>query len=78
MADIQPYINAALFIGCGCIGWFARTLWDGQQKIKDDMALFKVKVAEEYVPNNRFETVLQQINRNIQRVLDKLDEKADK
>jgi hypothetical protein len=76
--DAQTYINAALAVICAGIGWFARTLWDGQQKLKDELSALHVKVAEEYVPNTRFESVLREINENIKLVLNKLDGKADK
>ena len=76
--DLQTYINVGLGIGCGGIGWFARTLWDNQQKLRDDLSALHVKLTEKYVPNERFESVLREINDNIKRVLDKLDDKADK
>lgn len=74
----QTFINLALAAGCGALGWFARTLYEAQQELKKDIAQLHVKVTENYVPNTRFESVLNQINANIQRVLDKLDDKADK
>lgn len=76
--DMQAYINLGLAVVCGGIGWFARTLWDMQQQLRADLTALHVKLTEKYVPNERFESVLREINDNIKRVLDKLDEKADK
>jgi len=74
-------IEVLLFLGgvaLTVLGWFARTLHSDQKVTKEEVNNLHIKVVEQYVSNNRFESVLSQINANIERVLNKLDEKADK
>lgn len=76
--DWQTLIN----IGAGSIltvlGWFARELWDIVNKIKDDLKNLEVKIADEYVKKVDINARFDKIENILERIFDKLDQKADK
>lgn len=71
-------IDSILAAAAGAIGWFARVLWAGVQEVKGDLARFQVKVAEEYTPTARFNSAMQNVDSKLDRILDKLERKADR
>jgi hypothetical protein len=83
--DWQHYIN----LGCGTalavMGWFARQLWEAVQKLKEDVNSLELHVSENYAKKsdiNNLKTDLNarfdRIEQLIDKVCDKLDQKADR
>ena len=74
----QTVIN----IGGSCLlamlGWFARELWDIVKKIKEDLQNLEVKIADEYVKKVHINARFDKIESILERMFDKLDQKADK
>lgn len=60
------------------IGWFARQLWDSVQKLKDDIKKIEVDLPTNYVRRVDIEAQFNKLEASLQRILDKLDQKADK
>ena len=60
------------------IGWFARQLWDSVQKLKDDIKKIEVDLPTNYVRRVDIEAQFNKLETSLQRILDKLDQKADK
>lgn len=76
--DWQTLIN----IGAGgmltILGWFARELWDIVKNIKEDLKNLEVKIADEYVKKVDINARFDKIENILERIFDKLDQKADK
>lgn len=76
--DWQLFIN----IGAGTIlsigGWFARQLWDAVQKLKDDMSELQLHIASDYMKAQDIRSLFGRIENQLDKILDKLDQKADK
>lgn len=74
----QTLIN----IGAGgvltILGWFARELWDIVKNIKEDLKNLEVKIADEYVKKVDINARFDKIENILERIFDKLDQKADK
>lgn len=66
--------NTLLTAGVAGMGWVLRTLYDAIRSLENDLASHKVDVARTYAPN----ADLARLEDKIDRVLDKLDRKADK
>lgn len=66
--------STLLTAGVAGMGWVLRTLYDAIRSLENDLALHKVDVARTYAPN----ADLARLEDKIDRVLDKLDRKADK
>ena len=60
------------------IGWFARQLWDSVQDLKDDIKNIEVDLPTNYVRKIDIESQFNKLEASLQRILDKLDQKADK
>lgn len=60
------------------MGWFAKTLYASIKDMDRDLTAFKVKVAEDYTPTTRFESAVKGLSDKLDRILDKMDGKADK
>lgn len=76
--DFQSLFNLVLggaFVG---IGGIAKAMWDGQQKLRDEIILIHLTLTRDYVPNSRFDAVLKEIGDDIRYIRNKLDEKSDK
>jgi cell division protein FtsB len=83
--DWQQIINFALSAFLGVIGWFARQLWEAVQKLKEDVNSLELHVSENYAKKsdiNNLKTDLNarfdRIEQLIDKVCDKLDQKADR
>jgi hypothetical protein len=83
--DWQIIINitAGGLVGIG--GWFARQLWDAVKELKQDISKLELHISEKYVKKSdldffktdmdkRFDKIELMINK----LMDKLDSKADK
>lgn len=66
--------NTLLTAGIAGIGWVLRTLYDALRSLETDLAAHKVDVARTYAPN----ADLARLEDKIDRVLDKLERKADR
>jgi hypothetical protein len=60
------------------IGWFARQLWDSVQDLKEDIKNIEVDLPTNYVRRVDIEAQFNKLEASLQRILDKLDQKADK
>ena len=59
-------------------GWFARMLWQDIKSVTSALAEFRVEIAKNYVPRNDFKEFSSEIREMFNKVMDKLDNKADK
>jgi hypothetical protein len=68
-------VAGALLIG---IGWWCREIWDSIKSLKDDVKQIEVNLPTHYVRKSEIESRLDKIDQVLERIFDKLDEKADK
>ena len=74
----QLIFNLAGGAVLAAIGWWCREIWDSVKRLKDDIQKIEVDLPTNYVKkidiNGRFD----KIDNVLERIFDKLDEKADK
>lgn len=76
--DWQLFIN---FVGGAilmAIGWWCREIWDSVKALKEDVKQIEVSLPTHYVRKSEIESRLDKIDQVLERIFDKLDEKADK
>lgn len=78
MMEITQIAVVALSIACGCLGWFARELWNTVQNLRLDVNNFKVLVASDYVRYDRLTEAMRPILESLHDLKQTLKEKADK
>ena len=76
--DWQQIINIGLGALLSVIGWFARQLWEAVQKLKEDVSGLELHVAENYVKKVDITARFDRIEMLLDKVYDKLDQKADR
>lgn len=83
--DWQIIINIAAGGLLGIGGWFARQLWDAVKELKQDISKLELHISEKYVKKsdldffkNDMDKRFDKIELMINKLMDKLDSKADK
>lgn len=76
--EFQQIINLSIGAVLSILGWFARQLWDAVQSLKEDMKKLEVDLPSHYVRKDELEHRLDKIEFMLNRLFEKLDNKADK
>lgn len=76
--DNQDLINIIVGTVLSVLGWFARQLWDAVQDLKRDMQKIEVELPTHYSRKDEIEAKFDKVEAMLQRILEKLDTKADK
>ena len=76
--EFQNIFNFIGSVVIGVIGWWCRQIWDSIQKLKDDVKDIEVSLPNTYVKQTDINARLDRIDSTLERIFDKLDEKADK
>jgi len=76
--DTQTLINFATGSFIALLAWLGQTLWDAVTKLKDDLHRIELELPTAYVRKEDFSETLKGISEKLDRIYDRLDEKADK
>lgn len=76
--DTQTIINIVAGILVAVAGWLARVLWDAVEKLKTDIHELEVHLPTNYIRRDEFHEGLKDIKITLNKILDKLENKADK
>ena len=76
--ETQNLINIIGGTVLSVLGWFARQLWDAVQDLKRDVKAIEVDLPTFYVRKEDLESRLDRLEAALNRIFEKLDNKADK
>lgn len=76
--DAQSLIDIAVGIVGSFFGWVLKTIWDAILDLKNDLKELDHHIGEKYVRKEDFKDALADIKNTLDRIIDKLDAKADK
>lgn len=76
--DIQDLFMSALGIACSVLGWFGRELWSAVSTLKRDLKELTKEINEKYVRKDDFRDFKTELMNVLNRIEQKLDNKADK
>lgn len=83
--DWQHFINLGGGAALSILGWFARQLWDAVKTLQSDLNRLELSISDNYVKKADLTTLKNDINVRFDRleqlmdkVYDKLDNKADR
>jgi hypothetical protein len=68
-------VGGAFMLG---VGWWCRQIWDSVQQLKKDVQDIEVALPTNYVRKIDLDAKFDKLESTLQRILDKLDQKADK
>lgn len=76
--DWQSIINFAGAAFLAAVGWWCREIWDSVKALRADIRRIEVDLPTNYVRRADIDARLDKIDSVLERIFDKLDEKADK
>lgn len=76
--DAQTIINVLGMILMGIGGWLFRQLWEAVHMLRAEIKSVENELHKEYVRKEDFQDRFNRVDDNLQRILDKLDNKLDK
>ena len=76
--EMQTIIDLAISGAMAVLGWFARELWGAVKELRRDLNILEVNLPKEYVLKVDMDQRMKHIEDMVQRIYDKLDNKADK
>ena len=74
----QNYLDAAVAIISAIFGWLFKIVWDAIKELKVDLKETNLLIHEKYVRREDYHIEMAKIETMFQRIMDKLDGKADK
>jgi hypothetical protein len=74
----QNLINLLIAVVGTVGGWVLKVIWDAILELQLDMKEIEKELHTEYVSKGDFHVALDEIKQIVQRIFDKLDNKADK
>lgn len=76
--DWQMFINLIAGAFLSILGWFARVIYDSVETLKNDVNAIRIDLPQNYVRKIDLDTRLTRIESILDKIFDKLDQKADK
>jgi len=83
--DHQMMFNIGIGIISSMLGWWLNNVWtalkdlqDADRELAEKVASIEVLVAGQYVTRDEFNNVLSQVFTKLDRIIEKLNEKADR
>lgn len=75
---MQSMINFAGGVVVAAGGWFARQIWDAVKELRRDLHQIEVDLPSHYVKKVEYAADVVEVKTLLQKIFDKLDQKADK
>ena len=76
--DLQIVINLGLGVIMALLGWFAHEVWSAVKELKSDMSGLREDLPKTYLLKEDYRRDIYEIKDLLNRIVDKLDGKADK
>jgi hypothetical protein len=76
--DAQTLINIGAGAILATVGWLCRTLWDAVERLKTDIQRIEVCLPSNYSRKDDIQCRFDRIDLTLEKLFDKLNNKADK
>ena len=76
--DFQTIVNFGLTTASLVVGWFARELWAAVKELKADLAHLREELPKQYLAKDDYRDDIREIKDMLNKLFDKIDNKADK
>jgi len=78
LMDSQDLFNAAITLSGAFGGWILKTIWDAIKDLKTEVKELNREVNQDFVRREDFKDSIGEIKEMLNKIFDKLDNKADK
>ena len=69
------FVGGAILVA---VGWWCKEIWNSVKSLKEDIRAIEVDLPKNYVSKADIESRLDKIDATLERIFDKLENKADK
>jgi antirestriction protein len=76
--EMQQIIDLGLGAVMAVIGWFAREMWGAVKELKSDLSKLREDLPKEYVSKDDYRQDIRELKDIMNKVFDRLENKADK
>jgi hypothetical protein len=76
--EFQPVFNLVGGAVLVAVGWWCKEIWDSVKALKEDIKKIEIDLPKNYVSKADIESRLDKIDATLERIFDKLENKADK
>lgn len=76
--EFQPVFNLVGGAILVAVGWWCKEIWDSVKALKEDIKKIEIDLSKNYVSKADIESRLDKIDATLERIFDKLENKADK
>lgn len=76
--EYQAMFNFVAGILLVAIGWWCKEIWDSVKALKADIKAIEIDLPKNYVSKKDIESRFDKIDATLERIFDKLENKADK
>lgn len=74
----QDLLNIGIATGFAAVGWFARQIWSAVAELRRDLHEIEVDLPKSYVLKDEFADSVKEIKAMLEKIFDRLENKADK
>jgi hypothetical protein len=74
----QTIINIGAGSSLAMLGWFARQIWDSVQDLKNDVKQIEIDLPTHYVKKDEINTRFDRMELLLDKIFEKLEQKADR
>jgi DNA integrity scanning protein DisA with diadenylate cyclase activity len=76
--DNQSILNILLSSSSLVLGWFLREMWAAVKELKSDLAKLREELPKDYVARDDYRQDIREVKEMLNKLFDRLDNKADK
>lgn len=76
--DNQSLLNIVLSSASLVLGWFLREMWAAVKELKSDLAKLREELPKDYVARDDYRQDIREVKEMLNKLFDRLDNKADK
>jgi hypothetical protein len=76
--DNQTLLNVGISVALTCLGWFARQLWERNQRLDEKINKLEIDLPTNYVTKQDIQARFDKLEAILDRLFEKIDKKADK
>lgn len=76
--DLHWLVNGLTIIVLAGVGWFCNQIWTALQKLQADLRAFELRIAADYVRQDRLDKAMEPVLRKLDDIQSALNSKQDK
>ena len=76
--ELQSLLNIGVGVVLAGVGWFSRQIWEAVNELRKNVHEIEVDLPKSYVRKDEFSESVKEIKAMLEKIFDRLENKADK